>query len=110
MKYFGTFLGANILLLLGKATGYLCLIIPGIYLSVRWSFVNIIIADQGVGVREAFKQSSDIVKGCWWHVFALELISSIISFILGTTWIGVLILPAVCSLLTIAYYKELRES
>ena len=54
---------------LGIALGFLCLIIPGIWLSVAWSFCFevAILRDRGLG---ALAYSQELVRGRWWKVFA----------------------------------------
>jgi hypothetical protein len=70
----------------GIALGLLALIVPGVYLAVRWFFVpQAVIVDRARG-RAALSRSSELVQGFWWRTFALVLLSNIViaipSFIL----------------------------
>ena len=56
----GTLLGASLLYALGIILGFICLILPGIYLMVKWSFIFHLIVDQNKGVSESFSISGEI--------------------------------------------------
>ncbi len=56
---------------------FLCLI-PGFYLSVSWRFTLPAIIDKRLGFQDAMKLSRQTVKGRWWPVFALLLLSGLI--------------------------------
>ena len=70
---FGTLLGTTILSFLGIIIGFLCLIIPGIYLMIRWYFLYQNIVDRDASVFESFKQSSDMVAGQFWIILTLVI-------------------------------------
>jgi Membrane domain of glycerophosphoryl diester phosphodiesterase len=55
--------------------GFVCFIIPGIYLSVRWVFVIYAIILQDHSAIDGLKYSSELVKGRWWQVFGSMLVS-----------------------------------
>ena len=109
MNQFGTLLGAAILLCLGIGIGYMLFIIPGIYLTVKWLFVPYIIVDKKVGVSNAFKQSSDMVKGRWWEVFTLWLLLKILASVLALTGIGIFINVPFGTLVRAQYYINIKE-
>ncbi len=103
-KKFGTLLAANLIMLLGIICGLVLGIIPGIYLMIRWFYVNIVIMDQHLTVSDAFACSSAMVKGIWWEVFALWLIMTIMVGIITATCIGWFIAPAVECLIIASFY------
>ena len=101
---FGILLGANIVMGLAIFSGYLLLLFPGVYLSVRWFYVNILIVDQNLNFSQAFTKSAAMVKNQTWEVFAMWLILHMIGFVISSTGIGCLITPAIECLLVAAFY------
>jgi hypothetical protein len=89
-KYLQLLLGL-ILTALILIPAFILLIIPGIYLSVRLSFVLYAIAVEGRSATEGIRRSWELTKGRWWSVFwallavslALFLPIIIVSFLLG---------------------------
>ncbi|MEW5856333.1 MAG: glycerophosphoryl diester phosphodiesterase membrane domain-containing protein [Cyanobacteriota bacterium] len=49
--------------------GFILLIIPGIYLSMRLAFTTYPIALENCSATEGLKRSWELVKGRWWSVF-----------------------------------------
>ncbi len=68
------------LLVLG---GLLLLIIPGIYLALRFMFVPILIIDKEISVREAFRQSSLITSGVKWKLLGMLVVLGALQSIVG---------------------------
>ena len=70
---------AVMLAALGVAVGLLLLILPGIYLAIRWYFVpQAVILERARGAQ-ALERSAVLVKGSWWRVFAIGLVASLIA-------------------------------
>jgi hypothetical protein len=74
--------------------GIFCLILPGIYLAVAYSFASILAVDKGLGFWEAMETSRKVITRNWWRVFGLLLLS-IPLFILGALALGVGIFVAI---------------
>ena len=70
----------------GIALGLL-LIVPGIYLFVRWYFVPQAVVLEGARNAGALRASSRLVAGAWWRTFGLvvlvNLLVLLIIFLLG---------------------------
>jgi uncharacterized membrane protein len=93
-------LGAAVLFSFIVVAGLLLLIIPGIYLAVKFIFVFFIILDTNCGIIEAFKKSYTITTNNFWRVFALLLIISIL--------LNLVILFPVSVLMLIHAYRQLN--
>ena len=61
----------------GIALGLL-LIVPGIYLFVRWYFVPQAVVLEGARNAAALRASSRLVAGAWWRTFGLVVIVNVI--------------------------------
>jgi hypothetical protein len=59
--------------------GFLCCILPGIYLGVAWKFTLPLVIDKRMGFWEAMELSRKTVTGQWWILFALFLVAGLIS-------------------------------
>jgi membrane-anchored glycerophosphoryl diester phosphodiesterase (GDPDase) len=68
-----------ILIVIILIPGFILLIIPGIYLSIRLSFVLYAIVINNCSATEGISRSWQLVKGRWWSVF---LASIVITFVL----------------------------
>jgi hypothetical protein len=74
--------GAVLLAGLGVALG-LVLIVPGVYLAIRWFFVPqavVIDGQQGLG---ALRRSGALVQGFWWRTFGIVLLSQLPGVLIG---------------------------
>jgi len=54
--------------------GFLCLILPGIYLYVAWIFTITLVIDQRLDFWPAMNLSRKIVNKHWWKIFALVVL------------------------------------
>lgn len=69
-KFLFKFTGVSILMWLVMITGFILLVIPGIYLSVALSFaLLIVIAEQNTtSIISSFQKSFGYAKGLWWKI------------------------------------------
>ncbi|WP_158502386.1 glycerophosphoryl diester phosphodiesterase membrane domain-containing protein [Vitiosangium sp. GDMCC 1.1324] len=119
-----TLIGAGLLAGLGIAFGLLLFIIPGLYLLTRWIVLAPVIIIEKRSISEAFSRSNNLVRGDGWEVFALVLITGILTVlaqaIIGAVfswlplfldvWIGNLIahslvMPFVLIVWTLLYHQ-----
>lgn len=70
---FGLFIGVQLVMGFAEGIGYLCCIIPGIILTIRWWFTPLIAATEDVTFSEAFGLSWEITKGHFWELFLLGI-------------------------------------
>lgn len=67
-------IGLSLLLYLGIGIGFALLIIPGIYLLVRWSAAVPVLVHEQLGILASIKRSSELTKGSRWRIFGLFII------------------------------------
>lgn len=68
---------AVVLAAAGIALGFLALIVPGVYLAVRWYFVPQAVVIEGVRGTQALSRSGLVVTGFWWRTFGLVLLANV---------------------------------
>ena len=71
-----------ILMVVLIAAGFFLLVLPGIYLSVAYSFAPYLIVEKNMGVWQALETSRKAITEYWWRYFGLMLIALLL-FILG---------------------------
>jgi hypothetical protein len=59
------------------------LIVPGIIASVYLSLALNLAAHEGIGLKKAIQGSYRLVKGNWWYVFGVMIVTTIIYFFLA---------------------------
>jgi hypothetical protein len=74
---------AVVLAALGIALGLLALILPGIYLLVRWMFVPQAVVVEGARGPAALTRSGEVVRGNWWRAFGILVLANLAAFVPG---------------------------
>jgi hypothetical protein len=82
-------LGAVALAAAGVALGTVALIIPGIYLAIRWYVAAQVAVVEGLSGRRALARSTELTRGRWWNVFVLVLVTGLAFGLVGA------VLPAI---------------
>jgi hypothetical protein len=83
-------LGAVLLYSLGIAAGLALLIVPGIWLAVRWYFAAQAAVVDRVGPVGALRRSGELVRGQWWRTFGVVLAAGLLFAIGGALVTAVL--------------------
>jgi hypothetical protein len=65
--------GAVVLYSLGVALGLVALIVPGIWLGVRWYFAAQAAVVDGLGPVDALRRSAEVVDARWWRTLGVLL-------------------------------------
>jgi hypothetical protein len=68
---------------LGIVVGLLALVVPGVFLAVRWYFVPQAVVIDGARGPDALRRSGDLVQGFWWRTFGLVVLANIAIVIPG---------------------------
>lgn len=63
--------------------GFIALIIPGIFLSMRLLFYEQAILLNNKGIVDSLKMSWNVAKGNWWRIFGLAILISLISLLIS---------------------------
>jgi len=71
------FLGSLVTLLL-TGLGFLCLILPGIYLWVAWTFTLPLVIDKRLDFWSAMELSRKMVTRHWWKLFGLVILLALL--------------------------------
>jgi uncharacterized membrane protein len=89
--------------------GFLCFIIPGVYLSIRWMFADLLVIDKGLRPLEALRASSALTLGHRWKLFFFSLVSGLL-VLLGLVFFIIGAVPAAIAIqfATIHLYKTLQ--
>lgn len=120
----GTLLGSSLLYGLGITLGFLLLIVPGLIAIARWSLIVPLVMIERKGWRDAFRRSSELVRGRTGRVLVLVVIATVITGIasiairgaftalpnffavwIGGTVAGALTAPFQAHVLTVLYYR-----
>lgn len=88
--------------------GFILLIVPGIYLAVRYQFYSFILVDKKLGPIEALRAAGKLTQGRWMQIFLFDLLLIGLN-ILGAIALGVgLLLTIPTSFFAAAYlYRKL---
>lgn len=97
LEAFPRMLPAVLLAAVGSLVGVLALILPGIYLAVRWYFVpQAVLVDGSTTALGPLRRSAEVVSGSWWRTFAVIILT-----------LAILLLPA---LLVLRPFEALAEA
>lgn len=86
-KYMGEFFAIVGLMAISIIPAYLFMVVPGIIISIGWSFAVMLLVDKEMNPTEAMQKSTEYTYGYKWLMFVSSLVLAII---LGIIW-GVLL-------------------
>ncbi|MGA3284296.1 MAG: protein kinase [Verrucomicrobiota bacterium] len=73
IAFFQLFLAAFVTLVL-VIIGFFCLILPGIYLTVAWTFTLALVIDKRLGFGPAMKLGRKTISRHWWNFFGFMIV------------------------------------
>lgn len=82
LNKWGTFIGVGIIAGLKILLYLILLIIPGIYKSVRLSFIDCIVATNNNKFKDECDESEQLVNNYWWKVFGFLICIFLLQFLL----------------------------
>jgi hypothetical protein len=74
---------AVLLAALGILLGAAALIVPGVYLFVRWYFVPQSVVLEGAHGTAALRGSGRLVEGFWWRTFGLIILVNVVALVVA---------------------------
>jgi hypothetical protein len=77
LEAFRPVFGAVLIAAAGVILGLFLLIVPGIWLFVRWAFVPQAVVLDGRRGTQALQRSAELVSGSWWRVLGIALFAGI---------------------------------
>ena len=88
--------------------GLVCLILPGIYLAVAYSFAYMLVIDRKMEFWAAMEVSRRVITAQWWRMLALMIVGGIIA-VLGLLGfiIGIFITLPICIGALVYAYEDL---
>jgi hypothetical protein len=75
--------GAVALYTVAVAAGLFALVIPGVWLGVRWYFGAQAAVVDGLGPADALRRSAVVVRTRWWRTFGVLLAFGVVTGVLG---------------------------
>jgi hypothetical protein len=80
---FAPLLAVLVLVFLGVLCGILLLVLPGIYLAVRWFVAPQTVVVEGKHGPEALQRSAELVRGHWWRVLGVVIVLNVVAGVMG---------------------------
>ncbi|MEM7009811.1 MAG: hypothetical protein AAF462_11825, partial [Thermodesulfobacteriota bacterium] len=78
LSTFFKYLLAYLLFFIIIVVGFILLIVPGIYLAIRYQFCLYLIIDKDMDVIDSFKESTRLTDGSKWNLFVFALLQILI--------------------------------
>ena len=102
------YLGASILFGLMVAVGFILLIIPGIYLAIKYQFFSFLIVDKNMGIMDSFKKSEDMTQGVKMNLLLFSLALAGVNILGALVFIvGLIVTIPTTVMATVYVYKKL---
>lgn len=102
------YLGASLIYGLMVVVGLVFLIVPGIYLAIRYQFYSFLIVDKNMKIMEAFEKSSKMTQGIKWQLFLFALALAGINIVGALLlFVGLIVTIPVSVMATVYIYKKL---
>jgi hypothetical protein len=109
-ELFWRYLGASLALMLMTVVGLILLVVPGVYLLVRFQYAPMLVVDKRYTIRQAFEHSSRLTHGLKWRLLGLMSIVVLLN-ILGAIAlvVGLLVTVPVTMLAYTHIYRHLSR-
>ena len=88
--------------------GFICLILPGIYLYVAWTFAVALVADRRMDFWPAMSLSRKVVSKHWWKFFWFLIVLALIHLAgLAVLYVGIFVAIPVCTAALAYAYEDI---
>lgn len=77
----GKYFLASIVYGLIVLAGFLLLIIPGIYWSLKYQYMLFLVVDKNMGIRESMSMSAKMTDGVKWDLIGFSVVTSIVNLL-----------------------------
>lgn len=102
------FFAAQILMMFIILGGFLLLIVPGIYFSIKFMFTPYLVIDKGMGPVEALKASGKMTDGVKWDIVGFMAASAVLMYAgLLALLVGMIVTVPVATLAYVIFYNKL---
>lgn len=103
------YLGASIIYGVAVAIGLVLLVVPGIYLAIKYAFFGFVMVDKNTGIMESLKTSAKMTDGVKWELLGFGVVMCIIN-ILGALalMIGLFITVPITLMASVYVYRKLE--
>jgi len=106
-----SYIGASLIVAVLVVAGLVLLIVPGIYVGVRFQFFGFFIVDDGIGPLDSMQRSWEVTEGRVWSLLWLDLILFGINLLGMLLFLVGLFVTVPISTLALAYvYRQLLAS
>lgn len=104
------YLGASILYGLMVMVGLVLLIVPGVYLAIKYAFFGFVMVDKKTGIMNSLKTSAQLTDGIKWDLFGFGLLMGLLN-LLGALalMIGLFVTIPVSLMASIYVYRKLES-
>ncbi len=105
------FLAGLVIYLVAVAGGLVLLLVPGIYLAVRYALFGQVLATRPASAVEAFRDAGALSNGRWWTVCAFVLMALVLN-VAGAAFLGLglFVTFPVSLLATSGLYRDVQRS
>jgi hypothetical protein len=90
---YGTVLAAHVLFVVLVGAGFMMLVLPGVWIATRLSFVAFLVMDEGETATGAVRESWRRTEGHAWRILRLWIVAAVLGA-LGFLLLGVGVVPA----------------
>lgn len=80
----------------------------GLFLAQRWRFVGLHLLEHGGSIRQAFKASWRMTRGCVWFFIGISIIEWFLTVMISWTIIGYFVVVIMSYLIDAHLYKQLH--
>jgi len=87
--------------------GFMCFIIPGFIVLLRFAFFPFFIIDKNLGVIDSLKKSYEVTHDHFWEIFAFWVIIKIILYVGYLTYLGIILTWPLSTLAYAYVYRQL---